>query len=163
MIEEKLGYTLCEGCHGRGIEPDETFCPTCNGTGVVAVFKEPPVVGTPPVESPFKRRRFPRYYTDLPLKLRNQQGQNFIGRCVEIAEGGFGAVLPYGIPAGSQVAAQVSIATHTTVLTPKAIVRNQKGLRHGFEFVSLADSERAAIRQFCSGLMIQSDDGRVAS
>ena len=163
MTEEKLGYTLCDSCRGRGIGADETLCPICNGTGVVAVFREPPAVGTPPVESPFKRRRFPRYYTDLPLRLRNQQGQNFIGRCVEIAEGGFGAVLPYGIPAGTEVAAQVAIPTHTAVLAPKAIVRNQKGLRHGFGFLSLADAERVAIRQFCSGLMIQSDDGHAAS
>jgi len=163
MIEEKLGYTLCEHCRGRGMEPDATLCPSCNGTGVVAVFKGPPVVATTPVESPFKRRRFPRYYTDLPLQLRNQQGQNFVGRCVEIAEGGFGAVLPYGISAGTEVAAQVSIPTHTNILAPKAIVRNQKGLRHGFGFVFLADAERAAILQFCSGLMIQSDDGHAAS
>jgi len=163
MSEEKLGYTLCEDCRGRGIEPGENVCRTCDGTGVVAVFAGPPVVGMPLVESPFKRRRFPRYYADLPLKLRNQQEQAFVGRCVEIAEGGFGSVLPYGIPVGSEVTAQVSIPTLAIVLSPKAMVRNQKGLRHGFEFALLTTSERAAIRQFCSGLMVQSDDGRVDS
>lgn len=162
MNEEKIGYTRCQDCGGTGTKPDETSCPTCEGTGLVVVFKAPTVLGTPPVESS-KRRQFPRHHTDLPIRLRDQRGQDFVGRCVVIAEGGFGAVVPEPIPAGSEVTVQVSIPTHTAVLKAQAVVRNQKGLRHGFEFAFLADSERAAIRHFCSELMLQSDNGRIDS
>jgi len=162
MNQEKIGYTRCEDCRGTGTKPDETSCTTCDSTGLVAVFKEPPVLGTLRVESS-KRRQFPRHHADLPIRLCNQHGQGFPGRCVVIAEGGFGAILPQPIPAGSAVTVQVSIPTHATVLKAQAIVRNQKGLRHGFRFVSLADSDRVAIRRFCEGLMVQSDDGCVDS
>lgn len=162
MNDEKIGYTPCVDCGGTGTQPDETSCTTCEGTGLVAVFKEPTVLGTPPVETS-TRRQFPRHHTDLPIRLLNERGQDFVGRCVVLAEGGFGAVLPNPIPAGSEVTAQVCIPTHPTDLTVQAVVRNQKGLRHGFRFVSLGDAERAAIRQFCRGLMVQSDDGRVDS
>ena len=162
MNQEQIGYTRCEDCRGTGIKPDETPCMTCEGTGLVVVLKESTVPGTPPVETS-KRRQFPRHHTDLPIRLRNQRGQNFVGRCVVIAEGGFGAILPDPIPAGSEVIVEVSIPAHVTVLKARAVVRNQKGLRHGLGFVSLTDSERVAIRQFCKGLMIQSDDGGVDS
>lgn len=159
MNQEKIGYTICEDCRGTGKKSDERSCTHCEGTGWVAVFREPSVVSTPPVKSS-ERRRFPRYYTDLPVTLRDQQEQEFAGRCTIVAEGGLGAILPQPIPAGSMATLQLSIPTHVTVLTVRAVVRNQKGLRHGFEFVSLTDSERVAIRRFCHGLMTQSDDGR---
>jgi hypothetical protein len=129
---------------------------------LVAVFKQPTLPCTSPSGSS-KRRRFPRYYTDLPIRLRDQQEQEFAGRCVVIAEGGLAAILPQPITAGSVVTLQLSIPHHSTVLEAWAIVRNQVGLRHGFEFVSLTDLERAAIRQFCNGLMIQSEVEHVDS
>jgi len=162
MNQEKIGYTPCEDCSGTGTQPDETSCTTCEGTGLVVVFKGPAVPGTPPVDSS-QRRHLPRHHTDLPIRLLNEEGQDFVGRCVVIAEGGFGAVLPNPIPAGSEVTAQIPIPTHPTDLTVQAIVRNQKGLRHGFRFASLTDAERAVIKQFCTGLTVQSDDGRVDS
>ena len=162
MNPQLIGRTVCGGCRGTGKTDDEMACPVCEGTGLVAVFKQPPVPGTPPVGWS-KRRRFPRYYTDLPLTLRDQQEQEFAGRCVVIAEAGLAAILPEPIPAGSVVTLQLPIPTHPAALEVWAIVRNQLGLRHGFEFVSLTDSDRVAIRQFCTGLMIQSEVERVDS
>ena len=162
MNRHRIGYTPCQDCGGTGAKPDEMPCTTCEGTGLVVVFDEPTVAHTPPVESS-KRRQFPRHHTDLLIKVRNQQGENLVGRCVVIAEGGLGAILPHPIPKGSEVTVQVSIPTHATVLEAQAIVRSQYGLRHGFRFVFLADAERLAIRQFCNQLMVQSDDGRVDS
>jgi len=163
MHQEQIGYTPCQDCGGTGARPDETSCTTCEGTGLVAVFKETTAPGSSPVESPFKRRQYPRHHTDLPIRLLSDKGQDFVGRCVVIAEGGFGAVIPHAIPAGSEVTAQIPIPTHPTDLTAQAIVRSQKGLRHGFQFASLKGAQRAAIAQFCTGLMVQSDDGRVDS
>jgi len=162
MSQETIGYTTCQACGGTGKNPDETACTNCGGTGWIVVFKKSTVVATPPVQSS-GRRRFPRYYTDLGITLRNQQEQKFSGRCVVIAESGLGAILPHPFPAGTVVTLQVSIPNYESALNAQAVVRNQEGLRHGFEFVSLADSERAAIRQFCGGLMLQSDDERKKS
>lgn len=159
---EPIGRTRCGRCGGTGRTQEETLCPTCGGTGLVEVFSEP-VVPSAVSCGPSKQRRFTRYYTDLPLTLRDQQGRELAGRCVVIGEGGLAAVLeltavlPDLIPVGTAVTLRLPIPTHPTVLEVCAVVRNQMGLRHGFEFVSAADSERAAIRQFCAGLMVQSE------
>jgi hypothetical protein len=162
MDPQVIGRTPCDGCRGTGKNDDDSACPVCEGTGLVAALRQPPALGTAP-SGTSKRRQFPRYYTDLPLRLRDQREQESEGRCVVIAEGGLGAILPQPIPAGSVVAVQLSIPTHPTALEAWAVVRHQLGLRHGLEFVSLTDSQRAAVKQFCNGLMIQSDDGRVDS
>ena len=157
-----IGRTPCEECRGTGKSRDESACPVCAGTGLVAAFKQPTAVDTAPSGFP-RRRRFPRFHTDLPIRLRDQREQEFTGRCAVIAEGGLAAVLPEPIPSGSVVTLQLSFPTYPTILETWAIVRNQIGLRHGFEFVSLTDPERVAIRQFCNGLTVQSDDGYVGS
>jgi len=152
-----IGYTRCEDCRGTGKSSDETSCVNCGGTDWVAVFAEPTVRSTPVPSS--DRRRFTRYYTDLRVKLLTQEEQAFVGRCAIIAEGGLGAILPQPVPTGSMVTLQLSIPTHATTLRVRAVVRNQTGLRHGFEFLSLTDSERVAIKQFSNGLMPQTDYG----
>jgi len=154
-----IGYARCEECRGNGKKPDGTSCTNCWGTGLVAVSQEPTAGDTPPVQSS-NRRRFPRYDTDLPVRLRDQQEQEFAGRCVVLGEGGLAAILSEVVPSGSVVTLRLSIPAHPTALEPYAFVRNQLGLRHGFEFVSLTDAERVAIRQFCSGLRTQADDRR---
>ena len=158
LNKDRIGYTRCEDCRGTGKRGDETPCVNCEGTGQVAVFTEPTVCSTSPVPSS-DRRRFPRYYTNLPIKLLDQEKQPFRGRCTVVAEGGLGAILPQSFPMGSMVMLQLSIPTHATELMASAIVRNQKGLRHGFEFVSLTDSERVALKEFCNGLVPQADYG----
>jgi hypothetical protein len=65
--------------------------------------------------------------------------------------------LPEPVPAGSVVKLQLSIPNHAIVET-WAIIRNQLGLRHGFEFIDLTDSERETIRQFCNGLAVQPEE-----
>ncbi len=156
MSPELIGHTSCEVCRGTGKSENGAACSACQGAGLEPVFRQP-TVPSPPAGSYTRRRRFPRYYTDLPLSLRDQQERELAGRCVVIAEGGLAAVLPEPLPAGSVVTLQLPIPTHPTVLEAWAVVRNQLGLRHGFEFVSVTDSERVAIRQFCNGLMVQSE------
>lgn len=164
MNPEPIGHTRCGTCGGTRTTHDEMPCPTCNGTGLVEVFPAPPAPSTQPAGptgSSNRQRRFPRYYTDLPLALRDQQEREFTGRCVVIAEGGLAAVLSEPITVGSVVTLRLSVPCPPTVLEAWAIVRNQVGLRHGFEFVSLPDPEREVIRQFCCGLTIQSEPGPV--
>jgi len=122
----------------------------------VPVFKQPTIPSVPPAGSS-KQRRFSRYHTDLPITIRDQSERESVGRCVIIAEGGLATILPEPIPAGSVVAVRLSIPNHPATLEPMAVVRNQIGLRHGLEFVSLTDSERIAIRKFCADLILQSE------
>jgi len=159
MNQEIIGYTRCEDCTGTGKRPDETLGASCWGTGWATVLKQPAAIPTSPAQ-PSERRRFLRYYTDLRVRLRNEQAQEFAGRCTIIAEAGLGAILPEPIPVGGLVTLELSLPPEVTVLTVQAVVRDQRGLRHGFEFVSFTDAERTAIRQFCVGLMSQSDEMR---
>jgi PilZ domain len=152
---EYIGDTQCEQCGGTGKKPEGESCPICWGTGLLPVFKQH-TVSTPPVQ-PSERRRFPRYYTDLPIRLRNQQEEELAGRCIVISEAGVAAVLPKPISTGSVVTLELPIPTlHPAVLKTLVLVRNQVTLRHGCEFLALKDSEREAIRQFCGGLVTQS-------
>lgn len=100
-----------------------------------------------------QRRRFPRYRTDLPLSLFN--GHEFGGRCLVIAEGGIGGILPSAIPVGQVVHLRLTLPTHPTLMEVWAVVRSQLHLNHGFEFVSLTESERLSVRKFCSALAVE--------
>ncbi len=103
-----------------------------------------------------KQRRFPRYRTDLPLGVHNHHERELDGRCLVIAEGGIGGILPEPIPVGSVVQLRFAIPTHRTLFEVWAVVRYQVDLHHGFEFVSLTEDERLSVRQFCNELAIQS-------
>ena len=49
------------------------------------------------------RRRFPRYRTNLPVRVRDRQQRTHVGHCFVIAEAGLGATLPETISVGSIV------------------------------------------------------------
>jgi PilZ domain-containing protein len=95
------------------------------------------------------RRRFPRYRTDLPLRVRTPQNRDLDGCCVVIAEGGLGGILPESIPVGSVVQLWLAVPTHPRPLELWAIVRCLREIHHGFEFVSLTEDERQSVREFC--------------
>jgi len=98
-------------------------------------------------------RRFRRYRTNLPLRVRTQEGHHLSGHCFVIAEAGLGASLPEPIPVGSVVQLQFSLSTNST-LRVSAFVRNEVNLSYGFEFATLTDSERLVIKRFCNELAL---------
>ena len=106
-----------------------------------------------------RRRRFPRYRTTLPLRVRNYEERDLDGSCIVIAEGGLGGILPEPIPVGSVVQLQFALPGHPTVLQLWAVVRYQVDTHHGFEFVSLTEEERLSVRVFCSVLAAQAAAG----
>lgn len=142
MEPQLIGGTPCEDCRGTGKKGDGTVCAACEGKGMVAAAGQSP-------------RRFPRYHTDLPVRVSCQEGVAN-GRCVVIGEGGITAILPEPIPVTSEVRLVLPVPTHPTLFEVRAVVRNQVGLRHGFEFVSLTDAERLSTRRFCDKLASQS-------
>jgi len=156
---EYIGDTQCDECGGTGKKPEGKSCPRCWGAGLLPVFREP-TASKPPVRSS-ERRRFPRYYTDLPIRVRTQQEEELAGRCVVISEAGVAVILPKPIPAGGVVKLQLQIPnSHPATLETWALVRNQVAVRHGCEFISLTDSERETITHFCDGLVAQSGGRR---
>jgi len=150
MGSSPLGYTPCEDCRGSGRKDDGSACPNCEGTGMAAV-REPRDPENPEEWTTGRQRRFRRYLTDLPLTVSLGE-RDLEGYCNQIAEGGLGAFLPEPVPAGSVVALHFAVPTPPTVLHVQAVVRYQIGFQHGLEFVSLAEGERLAIRQFCTEL-----------
>jgi len=118
-----------------------------------------------PLSSPVpprpQRRRFPRYRTNLPLRVRNSQDRDIDGSCIVIAEGGLGGILPEAIPVGSVVQLRLALPTHPTLFQVWAVVRCQLDFHHGFEFVSLTDAERLSVREFCNRLATQLAAGEV--
>ena len=145
-----MGSTPCEKCRGRGKKDDETPCPSCEGTGLVAV--------KPKIE----RRRLPRYWTSLPITVRNRLEQDLEGHSIAISEGGISVALTEPITVGSVVLLQFVVPTHPTKLRLWAVVRHLIGLQHGLEFVSVTEGERLSLRQFCNGLALQPASGAQA-
>jgi hypothetical protein len=101
------------------------------------------------------RRRFWRYRTDMPLRIRDHLLCNLDARCNIIAVGGLGAVVSEPLLVGSLGLLQFAIPTQPDPLRVWSFVRYQLDIQHGFEFVMLADTERLSIRQFCNELAIQ--------
>jgi hypothetical protein len=97
------------------------------------------------------QRKFRRYLTTLPITVIVRE-RGFEGYCNQIAQGGLGAFLPEAVPVGSEILLQFVVPTHPSKLRVQAVVRYQIGFQHGFEFQSLNEAERLAIRQFCSEL-----------
>ena len=106
------------------------------------------------------RRRFPRYRTGLPLRVRDHLERDLAGYCDIIAEGGVRATLSEALPPGSVVLLQFALPNGPNQLQVWAIVRFYVDPhQHGLEFVSLTEEERLSIRQFCDGLAAQSVSG----
>jgi len=151
--------TQCERNHRRSMRvlpsmnsmamknEDDAPCPSCEGTGLVAMKPRP------------ERRRFPRYRTDLPITVRNRLESDLEGHCNVIAEGGLSITLLEAIAAGSVVLLQFVVPTHPTPLRVWAVVRHLIGLQHGLGFISITEGERLSIRQFCNELALQSMSG----
>jgi hypothetical protein len=98
------------------------------------------------------RRRFTRYRTNLPVRVRDRQQRTHVGHCFVIAEGGLGATLPESISVGSIVQLVFALPSQATPLKVLALVRNQFDRQHGFEFLSLTDADRQSIKGFCNQL-----------
>jgi hypothetical protein len=106
------------------------------------------------------RRRFPRYRTALPLRVRDHLERQLEGYCDIIAEGGLGVTLSETLPPGSVVLLQFALPNRPTELQVWAIVRSYVDPhQHGLEFISLNDEERLSIRLFCNELAVQSVSG----
>jgi TonB family protein len=95
------------------------------------------------------RRAFPRLPVKVPLDviaLRSGVPQSLPGRCVDMSEGGLGAMVAGELSVGQAVAVELRLPHVGLPVRAKAVVRYHGGMRCGFEFVGLPTDQREMIR-----------------
>jgi hypothetical protein len=96
-------------------------------------------------------RRFPRYPIDRPLKAtvywEDQPIRKLYGRAMVVGEGGLGANLIDQLYLGEVVRLEMP-----PMPAVYAMVRNTRGMQHGFEFLYSRDGQRRAINQLCAAV-----------
>jgi len=94
-------------------------------------------------------RKFSRQRISVALDvilLRSGVPENVPGRCVDLSEGGIGAMVAGELSAGQQVAIELRLPQVSVPLRARARVRYQGKLRCGFEFVGLPEEQQQMIR-----------------
>ena len=100
-------------------------------------------------------RRYPRFAFDVRLQVRMFQEGEFRscwGRSVEMGQDGIGATLTGSLEAGEIVTLEIPLPLTPYPMKVRAIVRYCQGLRYGFEFLTLSDSQRDTLRRVCEYL-----------
>jgi TonB family protein len=97
---------------------------------------------------PSEARRFSRQPITTPLDvivLRSGVPENLPGRCLDLSEGGVGAMVAGELSAGQHVAVEIRLPDVGLPLRARARVRYQGKLRSGFEFVALPQEQQEMI------------------
>ena len=100
-------------------------------------------------------RRFPRYPLDVRIDVKMfQQGEfrSCWGRSTEIGQDGIGATLTGRLELGEIVTLEIPLPLSTYPVKVRAIVRYSQGLRYGFEFLTLNNTQRDTIQRVCQYL-----------
>jgi len=100
---------------------------------------------------PTVKRRFARYRLDLPIvatiEHKNAPTIFILGRCHVLNEGGVSALLTQPLVPGQKVTLCL-----WNLITVDAVVRDVRGLEHGFEFALASEAQRQEIEQLCDKL-----------
>jgi PilZ domain len=100
-------------------------------------------------------RRYPRFAIDVRLQVRmfqNGEFQSCWGRSTELGQDGIGATLTGELESGEIVSLEIPLPLSPYPVKVRAIVRYRQGLRYGFEFLTLSESQRDTIRRVCEML-----------
>jgi hypothetical protein len=101
------------------------------------------------------RRKYPRYMLDVRLQVKMFQEGEFRtcwGRSTEIGQDGIGATLTGSLTTGEIVTLEIPLPLTTYPIKVRAIVRFCQGLRYGFEFLTMNESQRDAMMRVCEYL-----------
>jgi hypothetical protein len=104
-------------------------------------------------------RRFPRFVVDARMQVRMFQAGEFRscwGRSTELGEDGVGATLTGELETGEIVSLEIPLPFSPYPVKVRAIVRYRQGLRYGFEFLTLNNTQRDVIRRVCEMLATKS-------
>jgi hypothetical protein len=100
-------------------------------------------------------RRFPRFAIDVRLQVKMFQDGEFRtcwGRSTEMGQDGIGATLTGSLETGEIVTLEIPLPLTPYPIKVRAIVRYCQGLRYGFEFLTLNETQRDTIRRVCEYL-----------
>lgn len=104
-------------------------------------------------------RRFPRFTIDVRLQVKMFQDGEFRtcwGRSTEMGQDGIGATLTGTLETGEIVTLEIPLPLTPYPIKVRAIVRYCQGLRYGFEFLTLNDTQRDTIHRVCQYLATKS-------
>jgi TonB family protein len=109
------------------------------------------ITGAPPTISlsPPAKRSVPRYKLSVPLDLtvlRSGIPDNVPGRTLEIGEGGMGVVVASQLLLGESVRVEFLLPHTNSPVKATAVVRYQRELCCGLQFIRLPLEQRSAIR-----------------
>lgn len=95
-------------------------------------------------------RRLPRHEADnrVTVTLEDVNERMVRGRCTNVSEAGFGAVLAGEIEPGTRGAAKLTLHGLDEPLTIRAEVRNRHGFTHGFQFLEIEPEQRRTIMRW---------------
>jgi hypothetical protein len=95
-------------------------------------------------------RRLPRHEADnrVTITLDASDGQVVRGRCINVSEAGFGAVLAGEIEPGTAGDAKLTLQGLEEPLHLRAEVRNRHGFTHGFQFHEISPEQRRTLMRW---------------
>lgn len=102
---------------------------------------------TPPPKTDVARR-LPRHDADNRVTLTLEEGGVVRGRCTNVSEAGFGAVLAGELEPGAAGAAKLTLQGLSEPLTIRAQVRNRHGFTHGFQFLDITPEQRRTLMRW---------------
>lgn len=100
-------------------------------------------------------RRYPRFTLDVRLQVKMFQDGEFRscwGRSTEIGQDGIGATLTGSLATGEIVTLEIPLPLTPYPIKVRAIVRFCQGLRYGFEFLTMNETQRDTVRRVCEYL-----------
>jgi hypothetical protein len=108
-----------------------------------------------PSGKPSFTRRFPRFGIDVRLQVKMFQAGEFRscwGRSTEMGQDGIGATLTGSLEPGEIATIEIPLPLAPYPIKVRAIVRYRQGLKYGFEFLTLNESQRDTIKRVCDYL-----------
>jgi hypothetical protein len=98
-------------------------------------------------ETPPDRRRHPRFRLSVPLTIRCADGATIQAISMEVSESGLSAITAQSLNIGDTVELEPIVASKLS-----AVVRQNVGKVHGFEFLNLTSEQAYRIRERCKML-----------
>jgi hypothetical protein len=108
-----------------------------------------------PAETERRRRRHSRYLADFRVTVSHLSGNQFQkieGRCRDLSEAGIGVLLANELKSGEVAGLLFSLPKSSDPWEVRAVVRHRRGYHYGFEFLSLTEHQRAALRNHFTGM-----------
>jgi hypothetical protein len=105
--------------------------------------------------TPAHKRRYSRFAIDVRIQVKMFQGGEFQtcwGHSTELGEDGIGATLTGELQPAEIVTLEIPLPLTPYPIKVRGIVRYRDGLRYGFEFLTLNDSQRDILRRVCEML-----------